>query len=31
MSTLVFATDGRVAAFNFVVLKDDKGFFPPYR
>src|SRR3954471_16190309 len=27
---LVFATDGRVPAFNFVVLKDDKGFFPSY-
>jgi osmoprotectant transport system substrate-binding protein len=29
-STLVFATDGRVAAFNFTILSDDKGFFPPY-
>jgi osmoprotectant transport system substrate-binding protein len=28
--SLVFATDGRVPAFNFVVLKDDKGFFPAY-
>ena len=27
---LVFATDGRVPAFNFVVLKDDQGFFPNY-
>lgn len=27
---LVFATDGRVPAFNFVLLKDDKGFFPSY-
>lgn len=27
---LVFATDGRVPAFDFVVLKDDKGFFPSY-
>ena len=27
---LVFATDGRVPAFNFVILKDDKGFFPNY-
>jgi osmoprotectant transport system substrate-binding protein len=27
---LVVATDGRVPAFNFVVLKDDKGFFPNY-
>jgi osmoprotectant transport system substrate-binding protein len=27
---LVFATDGRIAAFDFLVLKDDKGFFPAY-
>jgi len=27
---LVFATDGRVPAFDFVVLADDKGFFPSY-
>ena len=27
---LVFATDGRIAAFNFEVLEDDKGFFPSY-
>ena len=27
---LVFATDGRVPAFNFLVLKDDKGYFPAY-
>lgn len=27
---LVFATDGRIPAFNFIVLKDDKGFFPSY-
>ncbi len=27
---LVFATDGRIPAFNFLVLKDDKGFFPDY-
>lgn len=27
---LVFATDGRIAAFDFVTLKDDKGFFPAY-
>jgi osmoprotectant transport system substrate-binding protein len=27
---LVFATDGRIPAFHFVVLKDDKGFFPAY-
>ncbi|HVL71290.1 MAG TPA: glycine betaine ABC transporter substrate-binding protein [Beijerinckiaceae bacterium] len=27
---LVFATDGRVPAFDFVILQDDKGFFPNY-
>lgn len=27
---LVFATDGRIAAFDFKVLEDDKGFFPNY-
>lgn len=27
---LVFATDGRIKAFDFVVLEDDKGFFPDY-
>ena len=27
---LVFATDGRIPAFNFVVLQDDKGYFPTY-
>lgn len=27
---LAFATDGRIPAFNFVVLKDDKDFFPSY-
>jgi osmoprotectant transport system substrate-binding protein len=27
---LVFATDGRVPAFDFVILNDDKGFFPSY-
>lgn len=27
---LVFATDGRVQAFNFRVLEDDKQFFPSY-
>jgi osmoprotectant transport system substrate-binding protein len=26
----VFATDGRIPAFDFVVLADDKGFFPNY-
>jgi len=27
---LVFATDGRIPAFNFTVLKDDKNYFPAY-
>ncbi|WP_295532164.1 glycine betaine ABC transporter substrate-binding protein [uncultured Thioclava sp.] len=27
---VVFATDGRIPAFNFVTLKDDKGYFPSY-
>ncbi|HEX7387935.1 MAG TPA: glycine betaine ABC transporter substrate-binding protein [Castellaniella sp.] len=27
---LVFATDGRIPAFHFVVLKDDKHFFSDY-
>ncbi|MEO0636954.1 MAG: glycine betaine ABC transporter substrate-binding protein [Pseudomonadota bacterium] len=27
---LVFATDGRIKAFDFRVLEDDKGFFPAY-
>ena len=27
---VVFATDGRIAAFNFRTLEDDKGFFPNY-
>jgi osmoprotectant transport system substrate-binding protein len=27
---LVFATDGRVPAFDFVILDDDKGYFPNY-
>lgn len=27
---LVFATDGRIPAFDFVVLRDDKGYFPTY-
>lgn len=25
-----FATDGRIPAFELVILEDDKGFFPPY-
>jgi osmoprotectant transport system substrate-binding protein len=27
---VVFATDGRIPAFNFVVLKDDKNYAAPY-
>jgi osmoprotectant transport system substrate-binding protein len=27
---LVFATDGRIPAYNLLVLKDDKEFFPTY-
>jgi len=27
---VVFATDGRIPAFNFVVLKDDKNYASPY-
>ena len=27
---LVFATDGRVAADDFLILRDDRGFFPSY-
>jgi osmoprotectant transport system substrate-binding protein len=27
---LVFSTDGRVAAFGFHLLRDDRGFFPGY-
>lgn len=27
---LLLATDGRVAAFDFVILRDDKGHFPAY-
>ena len=27
---LVFATDGRISAFDFRVLEDDKNFFPDY-
>lgn len=25
-----FATDGRIAVYDLVILKDDKAFFPPY-
>jgi osmoprotectant transport system substrate-binding protein len=28
--TTCFGTDGQIAAFNLVVLEDDKGFWPPY-
>ncbi|KIY41433.1 glycine/betaine ABC transporter substrate-binding protein [Pseudomonas sp. 10-1B] len=28
--SLVLSTDGRVSAFGFVILEDDKGFFPSY-
>lgn len=27
---LVFATDGRIPAFDFVVLEDDRAYFPAY-
>ena len=26
-----FATDGRIEAYDLVVLRDDRGFFPPYQ
>lgn len=29
-TAVVFATDGRIPAFNFVVLKDDKHYAAPY-
>jgi osmoprotectant transport system substrate-binding protein len=29
-TAVVFATDGRIPAFNFVVLKDDKNYAAPY-
>ena len=28
---IVFSTDGRIAAFDFVVLQDTKNFFPAYQ
>ena len=28
--TTCFGTDGQIAAYNLVVLEDDKGFWPPY-
>lgn len=27
---LILATDGRIGAYDFVVIEDDKGFFPSY-
>ena len=27
---VAFATDGRIPAFDFVVLEDDQGYFPSY-
>jgi osmoprotectant transport system substrate-binding protein len=27
---LVFSTDGRIAAFGFYLLIDDRSFFPAY-
>jgi osmoprotectant transport system permease protein len=27
----VYTTDGRLVLYNLTVLKDDKGFFPPYQ
>ena len=27
---LVFATDGRIPSFRFVILRDDRGYFPSY-
>jgi osmoprotectant transport system substrate-binding protein len=29
-ATVAFSTDGGIAQFGLVVLKDDKGLFPPY-
>ncbi|MCU0523628.1 MAG: quaternary ammonium transporter [Elainella sp. Prado103] len=29
--TVAFGTDGEIAAFNLVVLQDDKQLFPPYQ
>ncbi len=29
--TVAFGTDGEISAYNLVVLKDDKGMFPPYQ
>lgn len=29
--TVAFGTDGELAAYNMLVLEDDKGMFPPYQ
>ncbi len=29
--TVAFGTDGEIAAFDLVVLQDDRGMFPPYQ
>ncbi len=29
--TVAFGTDGEIAAFDLVLLEDDKGLFPPYQ
>jgi osmoprotectant transport system substrate-binding protein len=29
-AAVVYATDGRIVAYDLVVLEDDKNFFPPY-
>jgi len=29
--TVAFGTDGEIAAFDLVLLQDDKGLFPPYQ
>lgn len=29
--TVAFGTDGEIAAYDLVVLQDDKGLFPPYQ
>jgi osmoprotectant transport system substrate-binding protein len=28
---VAFGTDGEISAFDLVVLKDDRGLFPPYQ
>lgn len=28
--SVAFATDGRIPAFNLMILEDDKNYFPPY-